>query len=230
LQFGNYPFALKQFGWVRGFINTMIIVVMTMVGGILTAGMSAYAFARLRFPLKEPLFLLVLSTMMIPGFVLILPQYIIFRDLGWLDTLRPLTIPAWFGGGAFSIFLLRQFFMTIPREYDDAARIDGCGFISIFWRIVMPLSLPAIGVIAIMNFMGQWNDFFGPLIYLNSPKNWTLNLAYMNWRVGAQHLGYTHQWNHIMAVGVVLCIPPIIVFFLAQRYFIQGIVVSGIKG
>ena len=119
LEFGNYPFALKQFAWVRGLANTMIVVVMTMVGGILTASMAAYAFARLRFPFKGPLFIIVLSTMMIPGFVLILPQYIIFRNLHWLDTLRPLTIPAWFGGGAFSIFLLRQFFMTIPREYDD---------------------------------------------------------------------------------------------------------------
>ena len=118
-----------------------------------------------------PLFILVLTTLMIPYHVILIPQYLIFRDLGWLNTLKPLIVPAWFGGGAFFIFLLRQFFMTIPREYDDAARIDGCGFIQVWWHIILPMSLPALGAVAIFTFMGEWNDFLAPLIYLNTPEN-----------------------------------------------------------
>jgi ABC-type glycerol-3-phosphate transport system permease component len=226
----NYPFALAQFDFFGSLGNTLFIIVAVFVGATLTASMAAYAFARLRFKFREALFVVVLSTMMIPGFVLIIPQYVIFKELGWLNSLKPLTIPAFFGGGAFTIFMLRQFFMTIPRDYDDAARIDGAGLFGIYWRIIMPLSTPVLGVVAINTFMAGWNDFFGPLIYINSPSKHTLTLAYMNWRRGMQHVGYRKTWSHIMAVGVVLTIPPILVFFFAQRYFIQGIVVTGIKG
>jgi multiple sugar transport system permease protein len=229
-QWQNYPYALVQFPFLRSFVNTMVVIVVNLVGTILTSSMAAYVFGRLRFPLREPLFILVLSTMMIPNQVTLIPQYLIFRELGWLDSLKPLTVPAFFGGGAFFIFLLRQFIRTIPKEYDDAARIDGCGVFGIYWRIILPLSLPALAVVAIYIFMGNWGDFFGPLIYLNSPEKQTLAIAYASWQSGPHHMGYRHTWGHIMAVGTVLTIPPLLVFFTTQRYFIQGIVVTGLKG
>ena len=126
--------------------------------------------------------------------------------------------------------MLRQFFRTIPRDYDDAARIDGCGLLGVYWRIILPLSLPALGVVTIFVFMGAWNDFFGPLIYLTSPEKYTLAIAYLTWQRMPQHLGYKHLWSHVMAIGTLLTLPPILLFFFAQRYFIQGIVVTGIKG
>jgi ABC-type glycerol-3-phosphate transport system permease component len=230
IEWDNYPYALSQFPFLGALANTMTIIVFVLVGATLTASMAAYAFARLRLPFKGPLFVVVLSTMMIPYHVTLIPQYMIFRDLGWLDTLKPLIVPSFFGGGAFYIFLLRQFFLTIPRDYDEAARVDGCGMFGIYWRIILPLSLPALGVVAIYLFLSHWNDFFGPLIYLNSQSSFTLALAYMTWERGPQHLGFKHTWSHIMAVGTLLTIPPLLIFFAAQRYFIQGIVVTGLKG
>ena len=226
----NYPYALSSFPFMRGFVNTMTICVGVMVGRLISATLVAYAFARLRFPLRDVLFLLVLSTMMIPYHVTLIPQFLIFRDLGWLNSFKPLVVPSFLGGGAFFIFLLRQFFMSIPKDYDDAARIDGCGTFGIFWRIILPMSLPALGTVAIFTFMDTWNDFLGPLIYLSSPEKQTLTVAYQNWQRQMGHLTIVHAWTHIMAIGVLMTIPPTLVFFLAQRYFIQGIVVSGIKG
>ena len=226
----NYPEALIQFPFIVTSLNTLTIVVGVMAGRLLTASLAAYGFARLRFPGRNALFVLVLTTLMIPYHVILIPQYLIFRDLGWLNTLKPLIVPAWFGGGAFFIFLLRQFFMTIPREYDDAARIDGCGFIQVWWHIIMPMSLPALGAVAIFTFMGEWNDFLAPLIYLNTPEKQTLAIAVEQWRRSSVHTGYNHQWNHIMAVATVVTVPPLLIFFFAQRHFIQGVVISGIKG
>jgi ABC-type glycerol-3-phosphate transport system permease component len=226
----NYPDALVQFPFIVTGLNTLTIVVGVLVGRLLTASLAAYGFARLRFPGRNVLFVLVLTTLMIPYHVILIPQYLIFRDLGWLNTLKPLIVPAWFGGGAFFIFLLRQFFMTIPREYDDAARIDGCGFIQVWWHIIMPMSLPALGAVAIFTFMGEWNDFLAPLIYLNTPEKQTLAIAVEQWRRSSVHTGYNHQWNHIMAVATVVTVPPLLIFFFAQRHFIQGVVISGIKG
>lgn len=226
----NYPEAWNQFHFLRGFFNTLTIIVGVLIGTTLTSSMAAFAFARLRFPFQGPLFLLVLSTMMIPYHVTLLPQYVIFRDLGWLNSFKPLIVPSFFGGGAFFIFMLRQFFRTIPLDYDDAARIDGCGLLGVYWRIILPLSLPALGVVAIFVFMGAWNDFFGPLIYLTSPEKYTLAISYLTWQRMPQHLGYRHLWSHVMAIGTLLTLPPILLFFFAQRYFIQGIVVTGIKG
>ena len=226
----NYSDALVQFPFIVTGLNTLTIVLGVIVGRLLTASLAAYGFARLRFPGRNALFILVLTTLMIPYHVILIPQYLIFRDLGWLNTLKPLIVPAWFGGGAFFIFLLRQFFMTIPREYDDAARIDGCGFVQVWWHIILPMSLPALGAVAIFTFMGEWNDFLAPLIYLNTPEKHTLAIAVEQWRRSSVHTGYNHQWNHIMAVATVVTIPPLLVFFFAQRHFIQGVVISGIKG
>jgi multiple sugar transport system permease protein len=212
--------------------NSAFIIISIEIGRLLTASIAAFVFARIRFPFRDKLFLLVLSTMMIPYHVTLVPQYLIFRDLGILDTPYPLILPNLFGGGAFFVFLLRQFFLTIPQDYDDAARIDGCGNFGIYWRIILPISYPALGAVAIFTFMWTWEDFLGPIIYLNSPDNHTVAVAYVNWQRGGPIQGgfLKMSWNHIMAMGTVITLPPILVFFFAQRYFIQGVVISGIKG
>ena len=226
----NYAHALSQFPVLRALKNTSIIIVTVEFGRLLTASMAAFVFARIRFPFRDRLFLIVLSTMMIPYHVTLVPQFLIFRDLGMVDSLYPLILPNLFGGGAFFIFLLRQFFLTIPQDYDDAARIDGCGNFGIYWRIILPISLPAMGAVAIFTFMWTWEDFLGPIIFLNSPENHTVAVAYAQWERSPQHFGFKHNWNHIMAIGTLVTLPPVVVFFFAQRYFIQGVVVSGVKG
>ena len=232
IQWWNYTDSWKQFPFMRALGNTLTITIGTLVGRLLSASLTAYVFARLRFPGRNLLFMLVLSTMMIPYHVTLIPQYLLFKQIGWLDSMKPLIWPNWFGGGAYFIFLLRQFFMTIPHDYDDAARIDGCGTFGIFWRIILPMSGPALGTVAIFTFMGCWNDFLGPLIYLNSQEKYTLAIAIRQW----QHLanlaaGFNPpKWVHIMAMSTVLTIPPVIVYFFTQRYFVQGVVISGIKG
>lgn len=230
--FENYPNALANFPFFQSGFNTVLIVIGVEVGRLLSASLTAYIFARVRLPWRRPLFVLVLSTMMLPYHVTLIPQYIIFRDLGWLNSFKPLIVPSFFGGGAFFIFLLRQFFLSIPKEYDDAARIDGCGTFGIFWRIILPLSKPALGTVAIFTFMGEWNDFFAPLIYLNTPDKWTLALAIKTWELTQQAgLGYKPQpYNHIMAVATLITLVPMVMFFFTQRYFVQGVVVSGLKG
>jgi ABC-type glycerol-3-phosphate transport system permease component len=178
------------------------------------------------------LFVLVLSTMMLPYHVTLIPQFLFFRQLGWLNSFLPLTVPAFFGGGAFNIFLLRQYFLGIPREYDDAAEIDGCSPLGTYWRIILPMSKPALGAVAIFTFMGQWNDYFAPLIYLNTADKFTLALAFKEWELTQQSgLGYKpHPYNQIMAMATLITLIPMVVFFFTQRYFIQGVVMSGIKG
>ena len=173
--------------------------------------------------------MILLSTMMVPSAVLLIPQFIMFRHLGWTDTHLPLFVPHFFGagavGGAFNIFLLRQFFRTIPMELSDAARIDGCGEFRIFWQIILPLSKPALATIGIFTFMATWNDFLGPLIYLNSPEKLTAAVGLASFR-GL----YSTQWHLLMAASTVMTLPMIVLFFAAQKYFVQGIVLTGIKG
>lgn len=232
IQWTNYVVGLTEFPFVRSTMNTMIIVVWVMVGTVLSASLVAYGFARVRFPGRTALFILVLSTMMIPSHVTLIPQYLLFRELEWLDSFKPLIVPSFFGGGAFYIFLLRQFFLTIPLDYDDAARIDGCGTFSVFWRIILPLSKPALGTMAIFTFMGQWNSFFEPLIYLNRFETQPLAVALTTWVQTAHGSTSMHYvpWVAIMAVSTLIALPPVMVFFFAQRHFIQGVVVSGMKG
>ena len=228
----NYPDAISRFPPINSLKNTLFVVVMIEIGRLLTSSLAAFGFSRVSFPHRDKIFILVLSTMMIPYHVTLIPQYLIFRDLRLLDSLHPLYIPHLFGGGAFFIFLLRQFFLTIPKDYDDAARIDGCGTFGIYWKIIMPQSLPALGAVAIFTFMWTWEDFLGPLIYVNSPEKHTVALAYQHWQRGGPIQGAFLKmgWNHIMAMGSVITLPPIMVFFFAQRYFIQGVVISGVKG
>lgn len=232
LKFSNYAEALQRFPFWLGLKNTLIITISVIIGRLLSTSLAAFAFARMRFRLREPLFLLVLATMMIPGQVTLIPSYILFRILGWLDTFLPLIVPAWLGGGAFFIFLLRQFFMTIPTEMDDAARIDGCSSFMIYWKIVLPLSKPALATVAIFSFLGEWNDFLGPIIYLNSTEKHTLAIAMQFYRQQASGtmFGPTRTWAHLMVVSLLVMLPCLLIFFFAQRLFIQGIVVSGVKG
>jgi multiple sugar transport system permease protein len=226
----NFDFVFQQFPLFLGLRNTMIIVVGVELGRVLTSSLVAYSFARLRFRHKSVLFLAVLSTMMLPYHVTLVPQYLIFKELGWIDTFAPLIVPAFLGGGAFYVFLLRQFFMTIPLEYDDSARIDGASILQIFWHIIMPLSIPAFGVVAIFTFMGEWNDFFAPIIYLNSNDKKTLSVLLMDWQRIQGSVGPNKPWSAIMTASMLITLAPIAVFFFFQRYFIQGIVISGVKG
>lgn len=228
----NYPEALERFPFAVGLRNTLVIALGVEVGRLFSATLAAYAFARLRFPLRAPLLVLVLTTMMLPYQVTVIPQFLIFRDLGWLNTFLPLIVPSFFGGGAFYVFLFRQYLVSIPREYDDAAEIDGCSPLGTYWHVTLPLAKPALGAVALLTFLEQWNDYFAPLIYLNRPESYTLALFFTLWEATPQAgLGNQPQpYNRIMAVATLLTLVPLLVFFLAQRRFIQGIVISGLKG
>lgn len=233
LNWRNYPQALQKFPFLRSLGNTLIIVVGVELGRLFCVPLAAYAFARIRFPLRNLWFILVLSTMMLPYYVTLIPQYLVFRDLGWLNTFYPLTVPSFFGvGGGFFIFMLRQFYLSIPKEYDDAAMVDGCGRLRIFWYIILPQSKPALMALAIFTFLGEWNDYFGPLIYLTDSHKFTLALSLQLWQVQQQSgLGYKPQpYNHVMAIATLITLVPVIIFFFTQRYFLRGLVVSGIQG
>ncbi len=204
--------------------NTIYITALSILGTVFSSSLVAYSFARLRWPGRDQLFVVLLGTMMLPGAVTMIPVFLVFRALGWVDTLKPLWVPAFFGG-AFSVFLLRQFFMTIPTDLEDAAKIDGCSLFGIYWRIMLPLIKPALAALTIMTFMGSWNNFMGPLIYINSPEKMTL--AY-----GLQLFQGAHsaEYGLLMAASTLVMLPVLLVFFFTQRYFIQGITLTGIKG
>ena len=206
--------------------NTLILVVMGVIGTILSCSIVAYAFSRMKFPGKDKLFNVLLATMMLPGAVTLLPQFLIFRTLGWVDTLYPLWVPAFFGS-AFNIFLLRQFFSQIPMELEDAAKIDGCSHLKTFWAIMMPQIKPALAVIAVWTFLGAWNNFMGPLIYINSPEHMPISYAlqlFKGDRDGDSEPGL------LMAFTSMTVVPVVAVFFFAQRYFIEGVTLSGLGG
>ncbi len=224
-QWQNYPDALTAQPFALYFRNTAIVTFTSLVGTLLSAALVGYGFARLRAPGRGFLFVLVLSTLILPPQVTVIPRFILFTKLHWVNTFAPLIVPAFFGA-AFNIFLLRQFFMTIPRDMDEAAILDGAGYLQIWWRIMLPLSLPALGIVAIFHFIFSWNDFFDPLIYLNSNNVWTLSLGLAGFT--ASYGGSVY--NLLMAATLVAVLPCIVLFFIAQRYFVQGIVVSGVKG
>ena len=223
---GNYLDLFARLPFLRFIGNTLIIVLSNVVSAVLTASLAAYAFARLRAPGRNLLFILVISTMLLPSQVTLIPRYIIFNKLHMIDTYWPLVIPGWLGGGAFEIFLFRQFFLTLPTELDDAARIDGCGTLRIYWSIVMPLSKAVVATIAIFNFIWAWSDFFTPLIYLNSMEKFTLALGLATLQRSAE---WSTRWELVMAGAIVSIIPMLIVFFLGQKYFVQGISLTGVK-
>ncbi|MGQ9632244.1 MAG: carbohydrate ABC transporter permease [bacterium] len=224
----NYIKVWSAAPFLRFFMNTAIITSGTIVGSVLSCSIVAYGFARLRAPGRNIIFIIVLSTMMLPFQVTMIPLYIIFNSLKWINTFRPLVVPSFFGS-PFFIFLLRQFFMTIPLEMDDSAKIDGCGIFGIYWRIILPLAKPALATVAIFNFMWTWNDFMGPLIYLQSTDKFTLALGLNFFRTAGSAYGTT-EWNLLMAASIITLVPCIVLFFFAQRYFIQGVVITGVKG
>jgi len=186
--------------------------------------MVGYGFARMRFPLKRFWFTLILSSLMLPYAVSMLPTFLLWARLGAINTFYPLTVPIWFGGGAFNIFLLRQFFLTIPRELEDAAIIDGASHFQIFARIMTPLIKPALIVVGLFTFLNVWNDFLNPLIYLNEEKKYTLALGLMQFQ-GT----YSTDWSLLMAGATIVVIPPVIVFIFGQKYFIEGVTMTGLK-
>jgi multiple sugar transport system permease protein len=224
-QWDNYRVALTVNPFGKYFMNSMFYAISVMIAELVSCSFIAYGFARLRAPGKNALFVLVLATMMLPTWTTLIPQYIMFSKFGWLDSYKPLIVPHWFGS-AYLIFMLRQFFRGLPKDYEEAAIIDGANYLGIWLRIILPLSLPALGAVAIMSFMFHYQDFAGPLIYINSQANYPVSLGLQQFNTP---FGGT-PFNLLMAASLVTIIPPIIVFFVAQRYFIQGIVISGVKG
>ena len=221
----NYVEALTILPFGRYALNTMLITVLTTSGVLISSSLCAYGFARMQFPGRDLIFMIVLSAIMIPYAVLLIPQYIMFRSFGWLDTYLPLWVPPWFGGGVFNIFLLRQFFRTIPAELSDAARIDGASEFGIYWRVIIPLAGPALATVGIFTVLNTWNDFLAPLVYISSQDKFTLALGLAQFR-GLM----STQWHYLMAASTTVIVPTLILFVLAQRYFIQGIALTGLKG
>ncbi len=205
--------------------NTLIIAVLSLVGMVFSSAIAAYGFARMDFPGRKLMFGVCLATMMIPFPVIMVPTYMIFKHLGWIGTFLPLWVPAWFGS-AFNVFLLRQFFMGIPVELEESARIDGCSTWGCFWRIILPLSKPALAVVALFHFLAVWNDLVGPLIYLSHQEQFTLalGLQFLQSRAGDT------PWNQMMAASTMIVLPILVLFLLAQRTFIRGIATTGLKG
>jgi multiple sugar transport system permease protein len=204
--------------------NTLILVVLSVLGTILSSAGVAYGFSRMRFPGRNVLFMVLLSTMMLPAAVTLLPTFLIFRQLGWIDTLLPLWVPAFFAS-AFNVFLLRQFFLGIPMELEDASKIDGCSYLRSFWSVMLPQIKPALAVIAIWTFMGAWNNFMGPLIYINSPENMPISYA-----VQLFHGDRGGEPGMLTAFTALSILPVLLLFFFAQRYFIEGVTLSGLGG
>lgn len=210
----------------RFILNTVLVTGLATLGTVLSSALVAYGFARFRAWDSNLLFAILLSTMMLPSQITTIPTYILFSRLGWLDSFKPLIVPSWFGGGAYNIFLLRQFFKTIPKDLDDAARIDGCGSFGILLRIMLPLAKPALATVSVFSIVYHWNDFFNPLIYLDSETKYTL-------AIGLQYFQSSHgesQLHLMMAVALIAVLPILVFFFLGQKYFVQGITVTGIKG
>lgn len=225
----NYYQAWTQAPFDHFFANTAIVTLLAMTGQLLSASLVGYGFARFDFPGRDAIFLLVLATMILPEEVTLIPTFLIFKLLGWLDTWKPLIVPAYFGGGAFSIFIFRQFFMTLPRDLDQAAEIDGANTLRVFWSIIVPLSRPVFATVGIFSFLGNWNDFIHPLIYLSTTEKFTISLGLQFYQQSGTAGGPATE-QLLMAAAVVSTIPVIVVFFALQRYFVRGIVMSGIKG
>ena len=225
----NYPDALKflppesRYG-LANLQNTLEIAIFSVIGTLLSSSLVAYAFARMRWPGRDWLFGVVLATMMLPDAVTMMPRFLIFQRLGWFDTLYPLWVPAFFGS-AFNIFLLRQFFMSIPQELEDAAKIDGCSYLGTYWRVMLPMIRPAMITVAIMAFIGAWKDFIGPLIYISSPEK--MPVSYVLQLFNSAH---GDQPGMLMAATTLVIVPIVILFFFAQRYFIEGISLTGMGG
>jgi len=224
LEFQSYRILFDPLPFDRFFLNSTFVAVLSTLGTLLACSLAAYAFARLRFPGRELIFGLLLATMMIPGQVLLLPLFILYKNINWLNTLYPLWVPSFFGS-AFGTFLLRQFFLTLPSELTDAAKIDGCSHLRIYWRIILPLAGPGLATLGIFSFMGSWNSFLVPLIVISKIDLRTVPLG-----LAALQDSNEIRLNAIMAASTLSVLPILIVFFFAQKYFVQGVVLTGVKG
>ena len=227
----NYVKAWTRVPFGKFYVNTIIITTTNVVGILVSCSLGGYGFARLQFHGRDLLFFLMLSTMMLPWWVTLIPTYLVFRQLGWIDSWLPLMVPSFFGSAS-AIFLTRQFFMTLPRELDEAAELDGCSRFGIFWRILLPLSRPVLATISIFTFMGSWNSYLQPLIYLHRPELFTLSLGLQFLRIAAAAYTGTPEPIQalVMAAGVFTSIPLIAIFFVGQKYFVQGIALTGRTG
>jgi len=225
-QWQNYARAVRREPFHLYIVNTLFITACCILGQVLSCSLVGYAFARLRFRGRDLLFLVLLSAMMLPSQVTMIPTFVLFTRLGWLDSFRPLIVPAWFAQSAFFVFLYRQFFMAIPVDLEDAARVDGCSPLGTWWHIMMPMAAPAVVTVAVYTFMGSWNDFLGPLLYINSEERQTLALGLQNFKTS---FGYEDP-HFLLAASTMMIAPSVLIFFLAQKAFMRGVVVSGVKG
>lgn len=219
----NYWKAVTQVDLLRGTWNTLLIAIPSTLGGLVTAAFAGFAFAKMKFPYRDQIFAALLATMMLPGIVTLIPQFVMFAQVGWVDTYYPLVVPGAMGA-AFAIFMMRQFFITIPDELIEAAMLDGCNPFQTFTIIIFPLAGPALATLAIFGFKGAWNDYFGPLIYVSSPEKFTLQQM-----IAATQNAYGGEPAVLMAASVLALLPLLLLFFCAQRYFVEGVASSGMK-
>jgi multiple sugar transport system permease protein len=225
VQWHNYRDAINSMGYFWRYAgNSLFLCVMSVAGMVTSSALAAYGFSRIEWPGRDKVFLVLLATMMLPFPVVMVPIYTLFKSLGWIGTFKPLWVPA-FLAGPFSVFLLRQFFLTLPKDISEAARIDGCSELQIFLRIIVPLAKPALLVVALLQFMATWNDFLGPLIYLTEQKDFTLALGLQSF----QSLMGGTSWHHLMAASTLIVLPVLVLFFFTQRSFIEGIAATGAK-
>lgn len=224
-QWSNFDQAITLIPFWRYLRNSVLVAGLGAIGTVLSAALVAYPLARLRAPGLRVVFGLVLATLLLPQQILLVSQFLVFKELGWYGTYLPLIVPSWLGGGAFNVFLLRQFFLTLPREQDQAALVDGAGYFRIFWRIILPQSIPALLAVGLLDFTSKWNDFLGPLIYLNRTETYTLPLG-----LAAFRDLYNTAWNYLMAGTILAAVPCAVLFLVAQRLLVRGLVVRATKG
>lgn len=221
----NFTEGLNTFDFLRYYMNTALIVGICLAGTLLTSTLCAYAFSRLRWPGRDRIFYIILTSMMLPTAVTLIPTFIGWSAVHGVNTYLPLTVPAWTGGGAFFIFLLRQFYMTIPREYDEAALVDGAGYFTIYRKIMLPMIKPALISVGMFCFVNNWNDFMNPLVYLSDERKYTISLGLRSF-MGM----YNTEWGYMMAVTVIAVLPVLLVFLIGQKYIVEGVVMTGVKG
>lgn len=221
----NYRDALEVMPYFRYLLNTLIVVISNVGGSILSASLCAFSFSRLRWAGRDKVFMIILTSLMMPGIVTMIPTFVMWSKIGLTNSLVPLCVPIWFGGSVYNVFLFRQFFMGIPRELDEAAYVDGASFFRVYWKIILPLSKSAMVVVGIFAFLNSWNDFMGPLIYLNEESKYTLSLGLQLFQGS-----YSAQWQLLMAASILVLLPAMIVFFFGQKHILEGIATTGIKG
>ena len=231
----NYPQSFVELSRIapnltfwRILANTLFITILAMIAELIAVSMVAYGFARFQFPLRNTLFIILLATMMLPGIVTLIPTFLIWRNLQLINTYDPLVTGIWLGGGAWAIFLLRQFLLTIPKDFEEAAYIDGANVLQVFIIIMLPLIKPALLALAVLIFQGNWNNFMGPLIYLNSVDQFPIVMALKFFQESLSK--EAPKWHYMMAMSTVMAAPLLLLYFMAQRYFIEGLTIGGVKG